>query len=142
MTKENAIEIILYNLLDRGGCDSFDKKDKEALLMAVEALEQQTAEDCVSRRSIYELLDSIDHVPQWVIDKFTELPSVTPKQKVGRWHTIQLHNIEDSIEIEEWQECSCSSCGRLHITPHNSWDYSFQFFGYCPYCGAKMEVRK
>ena len=85
MTKEEAIEIILYNLLDRGGCDSFDKQDKEALLMAVEALEQQPCEDCISREAVIRLVEQYPNIIGnrciGLISDIKHLPSVTPITK-------------------------------------------------------------
>ena len=54
------------------------------------------------------------------------LPSVTPKQKMGRW--IKVVTETDSFGNETYRY-ECSECG------------FFAFFGterYCPYCGAKM----
>lgn len=49
MTNSEAVSVIRYNLLDRGGCDSFSKKEIEALSLAILALELL---DKISKRDI------------------------------------------------------------------------------------------
>lgn len=39
MTNQDAVYIIKWNLLDRGGCDSFTSDEREALNKAIESLE-------------------------------------------------------------------------------------------------------
>ena len=41
MESKEAANIIRFNLIDRGGCDSFSSKEIEALNMAAAALEAQ-----------------------------------------------------------------------------------------------------
>ena len=126
MSNEDAIEIILYNLLDRGGCDSFDEKDKEALHMAVEALEQQPCDDCVSRAEMEkivgsEFVDLQDGTEEWrnyvndtclnILDKMKALPSVTPKftdEEIQKMQELEQAQLEKAYELgmqtsfEEW----------------------------------------
>lgn len=40
MNNKDAVYILKWNLLDRGGCDSFSADEKEALNKAIDALQQ------------------------------------------------------------------------------------------------------
>ncbi len=66
-----------------------------------------------------------------VYDKLNALPSA---QKKGKW--TERIVIEDRKAIEEWQSARCSVCGKYHTTPYM---YYFDYFAYCPNCGALME---
>ena len=71
-------------------------------------------------------VDEIDNCIAMVVNA----PSVTPKQKVGKW-------IDSNIPQEKYV---CSECGGA------CWYYDYEGSvaksNYCPNCGAKMEVRK
>lgn len=101
MTEPMQMEEVIDTLkgLVFGTFDRTTAKEREALDMAIKALEEQTVEDCVSRRSIYELLDSIDHVPQWVFDKFAELPSVAPNCR-SRAESVEEYQVK-WISVDE-----------------------------------------
>ena len=75
MTNEE-VKVVLKSLADNPLLSA--EHITKALYKAIELVETQPCEDCVSRQSVIELLDSIDHVPQWVFDRFAGLPSVTP----------------------------------------------------------------
>lgn len=61
-----------------------------------------------------------------------ELPSVTPKQKRGKW---EEKAVSDEKVIDEWQSARCSACGKYHTVPYM---YYFDNYNYCPNCGADM----
>ena len=58
-------------------------------------------------------------------DVIEDLPSVTPKQKMGHWKRISM----DKYVQHAMAFYRCSECGGDIIGEHN----------YCPNCGAKME---
>lgn len=52
----------------------------------------------------------------------------------GEWEDKEV--FETAVEyIEQWQSARCSACGKYHTTPYM---YHFDYFNYCPNCGAKM----
>ena len=57
----------------------------------------------------------------YIADMVSELPSVTPTPKMGRW----ISNAEDDLKISEY---TCSNCKGL----------SDEDSDFCPKCGAKM----
>jgi hypothetical protein len=96
--------------------------------------QKETVEDCISRKSVdkiinkwlshpdYELKDNIYDMTKMI----HKLPSVTPKQKVGKW-------IDMKYKDEWWCPVGkCLNCGKEHILGSN----------YCPNCGAKMEEQE
>lgn len=60
------------------------------------------------------------------------------KPKVGKWEECKVVDIEDTT-ITEVQSAFCPICRKYHTTPYM---YYFDYFNYCPNCGAKMEGRK
>ena len=61
-----------------------------------------------------------------------KVPSVTPKQKRGKWGEKA---VSDEKVIDEWQSARCSACGKYHTAPYM---YYFNNYNYCPNCGADM----
>lgn len=77
-----------------------------------------------TRKIIDEILCSIDYVPFWVLDKFSDsiesIPTIE-ERKEGEW----LDN--------KWLGEKCSICNwELHYI-------NFGQFKYCPNCGARMK---
>ena len=75
----------------------------------------------------------------------TELISECPTADVvevtrGEWKECEIvqENLDEPI-IDEWQSARCSVCGKYHTTPYM---YYFDYFNYCPNCGAKMDERR
>ncbi len=116
MTKEIAIHN-LFALKLRSRVTS----DREALDMAIKALEQQPSEDCISRQAVmFEIGESYNIVD--LEKRIKDLPSVTPQRPKGKWKPL---NYKD----EMWGYVyKCSNCGAT--------EYKDNF---CPNCGAKME---
>lgn len=54
---------------------------------------------------------------------------------VGKWEECKVVDIEDTT-ITEVQSAFCPICRKYHTTPYM---YYFDYFAYCPNCGAKME---
>lgn len=122
MTKEEAIKNIkehcyFANLIPRA---------KEALDIAIKALEQEPCDDAISRQAVLNYIR--DNYRRWFIndDAFMQcvngikdIVPVTPQPKIGLW-------IEHFDESGKWYECD-----QCHI----DWGGSVN---YCPNCGAKM----
>lgn len=123
MTREKAKKIIfdqwqsfLEHNIDYGGIS-------EAYKMAMKALEQQSSDDCISREEAIRVAEQGQvQGYEWEFKKLCTLPSVTPKQKVGKWIEYCYQNL------------SCSNCGYIVA------DTDIDEYNYCPNCGAKMEV--
>jgi hypothetical protein len=106
MTVDKKMEEEIKNKFQRGLTLSV----KESLYLFnkyIESLEQQPSEDCVSLNK----------------DVMSELPSVTPQPKVGKW-------IRSWCEWQQYLECS--KCGYETGLRCDT--------KYCPNCGSKMEV--
>lgn len=96
-----------------------------------------TCGDAISRQAVLDiikfedkwLLDAKEHnvdtkMAFWAIkSKISELPSVTPQQRTGRWVK------EGQGGRYKWM---CSNCGTHHRA----------LYDYCPSCGCKMEVEE
>ena len=114
-------------------------KRVEAFDMAIKALEQQTCEDCISRK------DTLDAIETW--DKF----GVNAEQKLVRWQDhyipyVHLDDVRNAIAnmpsitptrpTAGWEKfdndyIKCSKCERIVKFYH----YNYR---YCPHCGARM----
>lgn len=139
MTREEAITLIKpIMLMMKNPQGEVISDGYYALEMAIQALEQEPYEDCVSRlnaiaaiRNLYPDIPVIDIMGarrKWQ-DKYSQyiecekeierLPSVQPKSNTGHWIMHDNHR-------------ECSKCGVWLIKdmPRNS---------YCPNCGARME---
>ena len=88
MNNEEAIKVLteLREYGDKFANIGFDRK--EALDLAIKALEQQPNDDCISREAVKEMLTAewTKYMPMesdvnlsFVLGKISELPSVTPK---------------------------------------------------------------
>lgn len=143
MTPQEAINTLnsikqYYNDKNEDSYVGFDNEDNEALDMAIEALESQSCEDCISRSEALKHThieyddDGVGHKVIYAED-IEELSPVTPKQKTGRW--IRWYEIKKGDGYEEHlPHCKCSECEKEVSS------YSAGFINYCPNCGAKMEV--
>lgn len=149
MTKEEqAIEYIktyreldenLYNIAPKGTVSSrVTKKCLEFWDMAIEALEAQFCEDCVSREAVQDLIAKLlsDYLHDEDREKIEnvnaeigELPSVQPQRKRGKWIKIG----KDSRGYTDTFECS--ECGELIRFMFYMDDCEYD---YCPYCLADM----
>ena len=141
MTREEAIKILSnHEMIDV----MWDKAD-EALNMAIDALEQQPCEDCISRKASIEAMNKLFNqdcedygceIPECfpayrAIEELEMLPSVQPIRPKGEW--IRWYEI---IKYENYEEhdphCKCSKCN-CEVD-----SYSSQFINFCPTCGADM----
>lgn len=95
---------------------------KEALDMAIKALEQEPCEDAISRDAAIDLIADYELSMDQVVRGIHALPPVTPQPKTGQW-------IEECILYSR-----CSECGEHAIIAN----WSKVLSHYCPNCGAKM----
>ena len=120
----------------------FGGEHKEFIKVAIEALEQQPSEDCISLNKLDDIITkAIDESEnqtecqtlRWVLDVMSELPSVVPKQKVGKW-------ILTDVEGNRVWHCSCSECGKDPQDyiggSENWWLIKNKLPKYCPKCGS------
>lgn len=105
------------------GENVFVCNSSEAHKMAVEALEQEPCEDCISRADAIEFFKDDDYV----VNELKNLAPVTPAEKVGHWEYKQY-----DIAFPEIGNYHCSSCDAVGKNGDN----------YCSVCGAKMEVEE
>lgn len=112
----------------------------EALNMAIEALEQESCEDAISRQAV---LDYIDEMPSELtadgrrmirrrtLEEYISdtLPPVQPKQRVGMW--IEEEDFFGDIGYK------CSICNEVFTTIE--YEPNDSTMNYCPNCGAKMQ---
>ena len=56
-------------------------------------------------------------------------------EQKGHWIEKKVFDIEDSKQIEQWQSCRCSECGRYDTRPFL---YYFNRPHFCSWCGADM----
>jgi hypothetical protein len=110
------------------GCQYFKKL--AALLRELKTLKAEQCEDAISREEMlkyqYYLHGKMSNEENHKLWQFIKsLPSVTPKQKTGKWNVL---GYDDPIV----RLYKCSEC-HMKITLK---------FNYCPNCGAKMEGGK
>jgi len=111
-------------------------EQKEALDMAIKALEQESCEDAISRQAVLSKIKEVCFSEEWLqfrvdngssgqrdflINYIEQLPPVTPQLKTGRW-----------INVDETHS-KCDRCEAVfEITSPNG------EVNYCPNCGTKM----
>lgn len=121
--------------------EGFGKCEECENYMAIKALEQQPCEDCISRQAVKEAI--CDYVcgkdircvanHECNIKKLiSELPSVTPKEKTGKWIRWYETIEQEHCTIHD-PHCKCSECNQEYDP------YIASLFNYCPNCGAKMQ---
>ena len=117
--------------------DSFDRVTSD--------IKQQPCENCISREAVDEYITNL--LSGYLYDEertrledltayIWELPSVTPKQKTGRWLMPQQ---DDGMSDPIYYQVRCSECG-FDLDPQ-TWHMELHQYGadkYCPNCGARM----
>ena len=127
MTNKDA-SIIIGNIPIEGDDCYTIAEYQEAKARAIQALEQQPSEDCISREEVQDLisrwlsdylLDETREALETINYKVGDMPPVTPNEKVGKWIVISC---------EPTDIFKCSECGMRVINPYR----------YCHSCGTKM----
>lgn len=111
---------------------------------SIKTLQQEPCEDVVDRKALYEALYENFHdedapnntaeVTLGSIRNFVkDFPSVTPKQRVGRW-------VYDKT-IENWRCSECSETPKT-IGYVGTTNFMAEHFRFCNHCGTKMQEVK
>lgn len=123
--------------------NDMDKTTIDACRGAIELLEKEPCEDCISRQAVFDLMRSLT---RWCVrsedGKFNnvgllyddvmfgidKLPSVIPQPKAGHWINDGLY-----AESHSHKAFHCSKCG------HNVLGFKEDLSNYCPNCGCTMK---
>ncbi len=132
MTNKIASEVLKASSIQQMGfckviVDGKSFSVKEALDIAIKALEQEPCEDTISRQAIIDMLNY-----GILEDNIKKLPSVTPKEKTGKWIRWYETIEQEHCTIHD-PHCKCSECNQEYDP------YIASLFNYCPNCGAKMQ---
>jgi len=132
MTRDEAIANL--NMISVAFVEPITKEQRELIDktfdIAIKALKQEPCEDCISRKSMWRVVNKceVNNSPTWVWrEMLSQLPSVQPK--IGHW------NIVSDGYGENAYICECSECKDtvwVYKNVERKWNY-------CPNCGAKME---
>ena len=119
--------------------ETYNKGYKQGYADRIEMEKTLRVEDCISRQEarnalLYKGQHNTRYKPgqTWELNLFeieevlNELPSVTPKQKIGHW----------IVDVDRWGDVvttvngyRCSECNAFNTDKDN----------YCPNCGARLE---
>jgi len=102
--------------------NDMDKITIDACKGAIELLEKQPCEDCISREQAVYVASGYCE-PQNIADELRKLPSVTPQPKRGKW--IELKNTHGTTIA-----LRCPICKKSPMRGIRS--------DFCPSCGADM----
>jgi DNA-directed RNA polymerase subunit RPC12/RpoP len=98
----------------------------------LEMLEQESCDDCVSRKAVLEMAKSYNtdgwdmYTPLVVdVEDIEELPPVIPISPKGHWREVDTNMY------------ACSKCS--HVLTIDPLDNSILEMNTCPFCSAKME---
>lgn len=160
MTNERAVEILNLDLDILG---QYECETAEAYKLAIQALEAQPCEDCISRQAALdcfeqtntrqgakyaietlppvkpkytdEEIDKIQEIEQAYVDKMVEL-AVEETRPKGKWIFCYGNRGKDNVE-----KCSCckSYWKEAVIYRYDTQEYLRLRLKYCPKCGAEME---
>lgn len=134
MTNEFAIKVLteLRGYGDKFANIGFDRK--EALDLAIKALEQQPCEDCISREAVLDYITKLLSGYLYAEERerledlttyIAEMSSVTPQRPKGRW--IE----QKDIHKHHYGWSFCSECGAFLMSSDGA--------NFCSCCGSKME---
>ncbi len=134
MTREKAIEF--GNMWLEINEDSKNSHTYAFFQMAIQVLQQEPCEDCISRQAVIDKMKKRDEeLSCLTVKDVRELPSVTPQVKTGHW----IYDDEHSDWFDTTYECSC--CKRTIIVPYEAMKEVYKEYPYC-HCGAKMTERR
>ena len=147
MTREEAIKALKYER------KTALHENKSAFDMAIKSLSAEPCEDAISRaEAMTEIMMFAGNVKpdeegiyikvSDAVQLLRELPSVTPKQKPGKWILLSDKDLNGTFDFfykgDAWMNYECSNCGHK---VHNGLNDTLldNRTNYCPNCGAKME---
>lgn len=129
MTNERAVEILNLDLDILG---QYGGETAEAYKMAIQALEAQPSEDCISREEAINEADNLSLETSYDNEKveqmLRDLPSVTPERPKGKW----IETLEHRDEFGSTWHYECSECRAKSYKGFEPLER------YCPNCGAEM----
>lgn len=103
----------------------------------IEHLEKNPCEDAVSRQAVLDqAVDYGSNTYLIPVNSVKTLPSVTPKEKTGRWIMPQQ---DDGMSEPIYYQVRCSKCN-FDLDPQ-TWHQELHRYNadkYCPNCGARM----
>ena len=131
MTKEEILQTFSDINYAYNNCSKYDtlKRMLDELTEPCEdAISRQAVINAINQNCIWE--NEYNLTSSRIKKAVESLPSVTPKQKMGRWIREKKHHKDDFQEFDYW-DVRCSECGaRKRIGWTN--------VRHCPMCGAKM----
>jgi hypothetical protein len=145
MTREEAIARIKNHKIVHKMNEPRAIYISEALDMAVEALEQESCEDCISREpftdsticegfSCNECSFNRKNEGGCILEERVKaLPPVTPKPKTGHWEWVQY---DYNSKLGDWHCSECRSVVMECVSKEEKG--GIPLYKYCPQCGAKM----
>ena len=96
----------------------------EVKRMAIQALEQEPCEDCVSRQVVLNMMQMRMGAKE-LYKAVYDLPPVTPTRKKGKWIDIMVGDMPAQ---------ACDQCNTFYPLAYTGGGHK-----YCPNCGAEME---
>lgn len=133
MTREERLELLKQIEKDIYVCSLestfIDDVKSCAIRSAIEELEQEPCEDCISRQAVCDMIEKAQIITDgefcgYCIEDIdiNTLPSVTPQPKTGHWVRVDKNKLR------------CSKCEVIHLIAQ----YPNGKIDWCPNCGAKM----
>ena len=110
MTNKEAINFLQskIDLIDKYYPDVKDYR--EALVIAIEALEQKPCEDCISRQAVLDCFKKWQpYMATRLLDfekELSELPPVTPRPRAGHW----------IVDVDRWGDIVTTVNGYRSVT--------------------------
>lgn len=101
--------------------------------LVLELLHQEPCEDAVSREAALKAIEGKEYKFQ-VYEAIEKLPSVTPKQRTGKW----IFNDNQGVQAVGYLTYHCSECEREISSKYHGKISLLKEYPYC-HCGAKME---
>lgn len=142
MTREEALETWLP-VIEMAIVDANIPEAKEALEMAIKALEQEPCDDAISRKKVIDTIYcecscenlDIDFAKVLLLQRAIKaLSPVTPQPKMGRW--VRMSDLSEDVD----DRYKCSKCGNVvHSTDRIN---LYTFHRWCGRCGSNNDVAK
>ena len=108
MTAKEAIRWLdmIKKYYIHGGDEAYDKKRMKAIDKAIQALEQQPSEDCISREAVIRLVEQYPNIIgnrcSGLIADIKHLPSVKPKytdEEIDKAQAVEQAYVDKMVEL-------------------------------------------
>ena len=126
MTREEALKKAINIVAYFEAHFAKSKEAREEATNIIEALEQETSDDAISRQAAIDALTKTSGIRGDALKALYDLPPVTPQPKMGHW--IDITNKHGTVIAVR-----CSHCNE---SPKHAIKSDF-----CPNCGVKMGVK-